>query len=117
MQQWPLALSGTVRLVGADAGSSISLPGFSCLLNLRFYQRIINTKHQKKYQRGLVFRGGAIKVVMGRHTKEKGCSQWLVQAGIFYITISVPGNAICTLCSAGISKFSTNVCVFVLFGS
>jgi hypothetical protein len=99
-------------LVGADAGSSVSLPGFSCLLNLRFYQRIINTKHQKNIKRGLVFRGGAIKVIKGS-SKEKDCSQWLVQAGIFSITISVPGNAVCTVSLPGISKFQqTFACLF-----
>jgi hypothetical protein len=67
MQQLPSALLKAVRLVGADGGG-VSLPGFSCLLNLRFYQRIKNIKHEKKYACGLVFRGGAIKVVMGWHS-------------------------------------------------
>jgi len=88
----------TVRLVGADGGRSVSLPGFSCLLNLKFFQRIKNTKHEKKYACGLVFRGGEIKVVMGRTNKGKGLQDVDVTAVLTYllITISVPDNGVCT---------------------
>jgi hypothetical protein len=33
----------------------------------------------------------------------------------YYITISVPGYSLCTVCATFISKFSTNVCVLILF--
>ncbi|OQP64682.1 hypothetical protein A3860_18140 [Niastella vici] len=108
----------SVRLVGADGGRSVSLPGFSCLLNLNFFQRIKNTKHEKKDACALVFRGGEIKVVMGGRTnKGKGLQDVDETAVLTYLlnTISVPDNGLCTVCAPGIFKISTNVCVFILF--
>ena len=55
----------------------------------------------------------------GRTNKGKGLQDVDETAVLTYllITISVPDNGLCTVCAPGISKISTNVCMFVLFAS